>query len=307
VPKNKKPVPQRDASGNHHDVPRKPASSAHIRPVSAVALEHIRPHPHNARTHSRKQIRQIAASIQAVGFASPVLIDEHGTLLAGHGRLEAAKLLAFKTIPAIVVDGLTEPRKRALLLADNRIAQNAGWNRERLAEEFLSLPELLLEDGLDITVTGFEPAEIDAVLTDFEDDGSDPLDDLDPALLSGPAVTRTGDLWQLGPHRLLCGDAREPNDLSRRWVATVPIWPFSIPLIMCGYGTSGAAAKSSIVNSRWRQARCPKPHSRIFSPTRSRVRAAFRSMVRCTLCVWIGATLANSLLPAPQFTARCSI
>ena len=104
-----------------------------------------------------------------------------------------------------MVDGLSEARKRALLLADNRIAQNAGWNRERLAEEFLSLPELLLEDGLDITVTGFEPAEIDAVLTDFEDDGSDPLDDLDPALLSGPAVTQTGDLWQLGPHRLLCG------------------------------------------------------------------------------------------------------
>jgi DNA modification methylase len=213
--KNKKPAQQRGASGNHYDGPRKPASSAHIRPVSAVALEHIRPHPHNARTHSRKQIRQIADSIQAVGFASPVLIDEHGTLLAGHGRLEAAKLLAFKTVPAIVVDGLSEARKRALLLADNLIAQNAGWNRERLAEEFLSLPELLLEDGLDITVTGFEPAEIDAVLTDFEDDGSDPLDDLDPALLSGPAVTQTGDLWQLGPHRLLCGDAREPNDLSK--------------------------------------------------------------------------------------------
>jgi DNA modification methylase len=166
-------------------------------------------------TGERIQIRQIVASIEAFGFASPVLIDEHGTLLAGHGRLEAAKLLAFKTVPAIVVDGLSEARKRALLLADNRIAQNAGWNRERLADEFLSLPELLLEDGLDITVTGFEPAEIDAVLTDFEDDGSDPLDELDPALLSGPVVTRMGDLWQLGPHRLLCGDARDPNDLSR--------------------------------------------------------------------------------------------
>jgi ParB-like chromosome segregation protein Spo0J len=136
--KNKKPAQQRGASGNYYDGPREPASSAHIRPVSAVALEHIRPHPHNARTHSRKQIRQIADSIEAVGFASPVLIDEHGTLLAGHGRLEAAKLLAFETIPAIVVDGLTEAHKRVLLLADNRIAQNAGWNRERLAEELSS-------------------------------------------------------------------------------------------------------------------------------------------------------------------------
>jgi ParB-like chromosome segregation protein Spo0J len=149
VGKTKKSVQQCGTSHNHHDGPREPASSAHIRPVSAVALEHIKPHPRNPRTHSKKQIRQIADSIQAVGFASPVLIDEHGTLLAGHGRLEAAKLLGFKTVPAIVVDGLSEARKRALLLADNRIAQNAGWNRERLAEEFLSLPELLLEDGLD--------------------------------------------------------------------------------------------------------------------------------------------------------------
>ena len=102
-----------------------------------IALDHIKPHPHNTRTHSKKQIRQIADSIQAVGFASPVLIDEHGVLLAGHGRLEAAKLLRLKTIPAIVIDGLSEARKRALLLADNRIAQSAGWDRERLASELI--------------------------------------------------------------------------------------------------------------------------------------------------------------------------
>lgn len=135
MPKNKKSVQQGGASDSHHDGLREPASSAHTRPVGAVALDHIRPHPHNARTHSKKQIRQIADSIQAVGFAFPVLIDEHGTLLAGHGRLEAAKLLAFKTVPAIVVAGLTEARKRALLLADNRMAQNAGWNRE---QEFIA-------------------------------------------------------------------------------------------------------------------------------------------------------------------------
>jgi ParB-like chromosome segregation protein Spo0J len=96
-----------------------------------VALGHIKPHPHNTRTHSKKQIRRIADSIQAVGFTSPVLIDEQGVLLAGHGRLEAAKLLGLKTIPAIVIAGLSEARKRALLLADNRIAQSAGWDRER--------------------------------------------------------------------------------------------------------------------------------------------------------------------------------
>ena len=180
-----------------------------------VALDHIRPHPRNTRTHSRKQIRQIADSIRAVGFTSPVLIDENGVLLAGHGRLEAAKLLGLKTIPAIVIDSLSEARKRALLLADNRIAQGAGWDRERLAEELMSLPELLVADGLDITVTGFEPAEIDALLSDFEDDASDPADDLDPSHLAGPEVSRRDDIWQLGKHRLLCGDARESSNLNR--------------------------------------------------------------------------------------------
>ena len=161
-------------------------SSYKYRDLALVALAQIKPHPHNARTHSNKQIRQIADSIRAVGFAAPVLIDEHDVLLAGHGRLEAAKLLGLKTIPAIVVDGLSEAKKRVLLLADNRIAQNAGWDRERLAGELLSLPELLIADGLDITVTGFEPAEIDALLSDFENDASDPADEIDPCTACRP-------------------------------------------------------------------------------------------------------------------------
>jgi DNA modification methylase len=186
-----------------------------IRSVSAAALDHIKPHPGNARTHSKKQIRQIADSIQAVGFTSPVLIDEQGVLLAGHGRLDAAKLLRFKTIPAIVIAGLSETRKRALRLADNRIAQSAGWDRERLAIELSSLPELLLADGLDITVTGFEPAEIDALIADFEGDVADPADEINPAQLIGPAVCRPGDFWQLGKHRLLCGDARDESHVKQ--------------------------------------------------------------------------------------------
>jgi hypothetical protein len=136
-------------------------------------------------------------------------------LLAGHGRLEAAKLLRLKAIPAIVVDGLSEARKRVLLLADNRIAQSAGWDRERLANELISLPDLLIDDGLDITLTGFEPAEIDALLADFEDDVADPADTIDPTHYAGPAVSQPGDFWQLGKHRLLCGDAREASHLNR--------------------------------------------------------------------------------------------
>lgn len=172
-----------------------------------VPLEYIKPHPHNTRTHSKKQIQQIADSISAIGFASPILIDEQGVLLAGHGRLEAAKLLRLKTIPAIVIAGLSEARKRALLLADNRIAQSAGWDRERLANELAILPDLLIDDGLDIALTGFEPAEIDALHEDFAEEEHDEADELDPAQLTGPKVSQTGDFWQLGKHRLLCGDA----------------------------------------------------------------------------------------------------
>jgi 16S rRNA G966 N2-methylase RsmD len=202
-------------AGQQRSEPRRVERRPDVRPVAAVAIGQIKPHPRNARTHSKKQIRQIADSIRAVGFAAPVLIDEDGVLLAGHGRLEAARLLGLQTIPAVVIDGLTEARKRALLLADNRIAQSAGWDRERLASELLSLPELLVEDGLDITVTGFEPAEIDALLADFEDDVADPADTINPTHFAGPAVSEPGDFWQLGKHRLLCGDARDCGQLNR--------------------------------------------------------------------------------------------
>ena len=189
--------------------------SQQIRQIALVALDRIKSHPQNARTHSKKQIRQIADSIRAFGVTAPLLIDENGMLLAGHGRYEAAKLLGFTTIPAIAIDGLSEAKKRALLLADNRIAQSAGWDRERLAGELLSLPELLVTDGLDITVTGFEPAEIEALITDFESDASDPDDEIDSAQLAGPVVSLPGDLYQLGKHRMLCGDARVSSHLSR--------------------------------------------------------------------------------------------
>jgi len=179
-----------------------------------MPIDQIRPHPHNARTHSKRQVRQIAASIDALGYAAPVLVDESNVLIAGHGRLEAAKLLGMSTVPAIVISGLSEAKKRALLLADNRIGQSAGWDRELLVAELAALPELLLEDDLDISVTGFEPAEIDALHADFED-ASDPADEIEDSCLDGPAVTQRKDLWQLGKHRLLCGDARNSNDLRR--------------------------------------------------------------------------------------------
>jgi DNA modification methylase len=183
--------------------------------VEIVATDLLKPNPRNARTHSKKQIRQIADSIVNYGFTVPILVDEHFVLLAGHGRIEAAKLLGLKKLPTIILEGLSDAKKRALLLADNKIAENAGWNRESLALELPELSELLIEEGLEISITGFAPVEIDQLATDFEDKSNDPADKVPNNWLSLPQVSRRGDLWQLGLHRLLCGDARDDADLHR--------------------------------------------------------------------------------------------
>src|SRR5258708_30190210 len=119
------------------------------------------------------------------------------------------------SIPAIILDGLSDAKKRALMLADNRIAQSAGWDREQLSIELAALPELLIEEGIDVGITGFEPAEIDLLHMDFEDGTGDPAEDIPDDCLGGPRVTQIGDLWFLGKHRLLCGDARSSSDLAR--------------------------------------------------------------------------------------------
>ena len=180
-----------------------------------LSIQDIKPNPRNARIHSNKQIGQIADSIRACGFGAPVLVDETLTLIAGHGRLKAAELLRLKEIPAIELRGLSAARKRALALADNKISENSGWDRERLSTELPELAELLIEDGLDISLTGFGPAEIDQLQVDFETDSSDPGDEIDPAWETGLAVSQCGSLWLLDQHRLLCGDARSARDLDR--------------------------------------------------------------------------------------------
>jgi ParB-like chromosome segregation protein Spo0J len=183
--------------------------------IELICLDAIKPNPRNAHTHPKKQIRRLADNIGTFGFTVPVIIDETSTLLAGHCRFEAAKLSGLEQIPAIRLRGLSEAKKRALLLADNKIAESAGWDRERLAIELPELTELLIAESLDISITGFEPVEIDTLLSDFEESAADPADDIQTDWLSLAPVSRPGDLWQLGPHRLLCGDAREPANLDR--------------------------------------------------------------------------------------------
>jgi hypothetical protein len=182
--------------------------------IRLVAIEKLRPNDRNARTHSRKQIRQIADAITAFSFVNPILVDEEGNIIAGHGRHAAALLLGLKEVPVIELRGLSKAKQRALALADNKIAENAGWDRQLLALELPELADVLIAENLEISITGFAAVEIDALATDFEEKSSDPVDNVDPKWLSSSAVSELGDLWQLGNHRLLCGDARNPDALK---------------------------------------------------------------------------------------------
>src|SRR5262245_33458144 len=183
--------------------------------IQWIAVTAIRANARNARTHSKKQLRQIGDSIEAFGFVVPILVDEDDVIIAGHGRWEAAVLLGLQEVPVIRLQGLSKAKRRALALADNKIGETAGWDRELLATELPELADLLVVEGLEISITGFAPVEIDQIATDFEEDPSDPADTLDPEWTNDPPLSRRGDLWQLGRHRLLCGDARKSEDLAR--------------------------------------------------------------------------------------------
>ena len=152
----------------------------------------IRPDPRNARTHSKKQVAQIARSIVGTTFANPILVDEAGVIIAGHARLLAAKSLSLPLVPVVAVPGLSDVQKRALRIADNKIAQNAGWDMDLLR---LELKEIEVE-GFDIELTGFSIGEIDALRP-----SGDPEDDEVPDPPLAP-VARTGDILIAGPHSI---------------------------------------------------------------------------------------------------------
>jgi len=174
--------------------------------------EDLRPYANNARSHSRKQIKQIAESIERFGFTNPVLVTDDGEIVAGHGRVEAAKLLGLKAIPTIALSHLTDAERRAYVLADNKLALNAGWDREILAIELQGLIDL----EFDVELTGFSLAETDFILDDMRDadpNGTDSAEDQVPQI-GNTVVTIRGDCWALGRHKLICGDARAPQDYA---------------------------------------------------------------------------------------------
>ncbi len=201
----------------------------------------LRPYAGNARRHSKKQIRQIADSIQRFGFTNPILVSDDNEIIAGHGRAQAAKLLNLATVPTLRLSHLDQAERRAYVLADNKLALNAGWDQEMLAIELQALIDL----EFDVTLTGFSLAEIDLTLDGARDSDPDgppgPEDDI--PMMAATAVSRPGDLWILGRHRLVCGDARSADDYaqlldgrSADLIFTDP--PYNVPIDghVCGSG-----------------------------------------------------------------------
>ena len=166
------------------------------------------PYARNARTHSEIQIAQIAASIKEFGFLSPIIIAEDYTILCGHGRYYGAQKLGLKKVPCVMESHLSETQRRAYIISDNKLSLNAGWDEEMLGVELSDLQS----EGFDLSLTGFDESEIADLFADPDADAEDDNYDIDEALEKEPFVM-PGDIWKLGTHRLLCGDATKENDV----------------------------------------------------------------------------------------------
>ncbi|MFC4315840.1 site-specific DNA-methyltransferase [Rhizobium alvei] len=176
--------------------------------IEMLPINTLRPYPGNARTHSKKQINQIADSIQRFGFTNPVLVSDDCEIIAGHGRVLAARQLGKAVVPCVRLSHLSAVDRRAYVLADNKLALNAGWDREILAIELQGLIDLDFE----VSLTGFTLAEVDLVLDQARDASPNAIgaaEDRVPLLSDAPPISRPGDLWVLGRHKLLCGDSRD--------------------------------------------------------------------------------------------------
>ncbi|MCG8507842.1 MAG: site-specific DNA-methyltransferase, partial [Rhodospirillales bacterium] len=197
---NKAPAP------NEIGDPTKLSSMIELKIVHRPVAE-LRPNNHNARSHSKKQIKAIAASIRRLGFNNPVLIDRHGMIIAGHGRCEAAKLIGLAEVPTIRLDHLGPDEIRAYVLADNQLAALAGWDPQILAIEL----QHLVEVDFDVDITGFEAPEVDKLIeAQLTGPGDSRADDVPDISTDEPPTSRPGDVWLLGQHRLTCGDALNP-------------------------------------------------------------------------------------------------
>ena len=214
--------------------------SSRVEYINTNSLTHWKT---NARTHSKKQKKQLVESLKQFGFTNPVLIDEHDRILAGHCRVEAAQMLGMDTVPCIRLDYMSEAEKRAYVIADNKLAENAGWDEDLLALELGALIELDL--GFDLEITGIDTAELDLIIGGADQAPTvDPQEEAAPPVKTVPRRCEPGDIWQLGRHRLMCTDARNPMTIrllmagnKAEMVFTDP--PYNVPIDgnVCGSGS----------------------------------------------------------------------
>lgn len=214
------------------------------------AIGDLIPFARNSRTHSDEQVAQIAASIREFGWTNPILVDGANGIIAGHGRLAAARKLGMAEIPVIVLDHLTDAQKRALVIADNKLALNAGWDTELLSSEI----EGLGEEGFDLSLLGFNEAELAALLAEKTEGLTDPDDVPEPP---ADPVSVLGDVWLLGKHRLLCGDSTSVDDMERLTAGqAADMWLTDPPYNVAYEGKTKDALKiqnDSMGNEQFRQ------------------------------------------------------
>ncbi|SFQ55572.1 ParB-like nuclease domain-containing protein [Roseivivax halotolerans] len=216
--------------------------------ISQTSVEDLNPYTNNVKTHSDKSITRLAEAISEFGFVVPVVVDTALNVVAGHGRVEAAKRLRLATIPTVCADHLTPAQVKAYRIAENRLSELSDWNRDALAIEFADLGELRLDGVIDfdLTITGFEAPEIDLIIEGAADEPPSEVETIaDPDPEASP-VTRIGDLWNLGHHRILCGNALEDTsyetllaDHKARMVITDP--PYNVAVN--GHVRSGNGSK----------------------------------------------------------------
>lgn len=254
------------------------------------------PYANNARTHSAQQVAEIAASIQEFGWTNPILVDGDNGIIAGHGRLLAAMKLRMKEVPIIELTGLSEAQKRAYILADNKLALNAGWDPDLLALELADLQGL----GFDLSLTGFDTEEVGALLSRGNAGLTDPDDVPD---VPEAAVSRPGDLWLLGRHLLLCGDSTNAADVEKVLAGVKPHLMVSYPPYGVDYDPewrlrAGVAVKGELATGK------------VLNDDRADWREAWSLFPGDVAYVWHGAlhaaTVANSL-EASGFAIRSQI
>ncbi|WP_441268812.1 site-specific DNA-methyltransferase [Bradyrhizobium sp. 215_C5_N1_1] len=188
---------------------------AHRLQIEYWPLDRLIPYARNARTHSSAQVAEIAGSIRAFGFSNPILVGEDADVIAGHGRLAAARKLQLTDVPVVVLRGLSDVQRRQLVLADNKIALNASWDAKMLKLELADLSEI----GADLSVLGFTTKELSAALSRVK---AGLIDEDEVPELTEVAVSRPGDIWQLGPHRVACGDSRDTGTVQPLFADVVP-------------------------------------------------------------------------------------